>query len=153
MMNIAASLAVLISTPAFAGWQWSNWGMTPQQVTAAAPDRIGPYHDAKLDTPSLISELVTTHHAEGFDFSVAMLFDRSTSGLAQVRLLLNDPDGMQCSALSGSLRNVYGPPETVAVMGFRRWRDTAHGNLITIEPLGGCWLVYEPIPTSETSRL
>jgi hypothetical protein len=128
-------------------------GHDAEQVTAAAPDRIGPYHDAKLDTPSLITQLVTTHHAQGFNFSVAMLFDRKSQGLGQVRLLLNDPGGLDCAALSGSLRGVYGPPETIAAMGFRRWRDVAHGNLITIEPLGGCWLVYEPIPTSETSRL
>ena len=151
MRRLAVAFGVLISTPAVAHWQWTSWGMTPSQVVASAPAKIAPYSDPKLDTNDLKSRLVTTHHAMGFDFSVAMLFDSKTQGLAQIRLLLRDSDGSQCSALEGELTRVYGPPETVATMGFRRWRN--HEDLISLRPLGGCWLVYEPIPSNQDSGL
>lgn len=138
-------LFAFISTPAFAGWQWTDWGMSPDQVAAHAPVRTAAYSDAKIDTPALQSRLVTTHRAMGFDFSVAMLFDRQTHGLEQVRLLLREAGA--CPSLEGELRRVYGEPEAFASMGVRRWRDVAGQNMITLQPIGGCWLVYEPIPT------
>jgi hypothetical protein len=147
----AVALTLFVSTPALGGWQWAQWGMTPEQVQAAAPVRTAAYADARLDTAALQSRLVTTHRAMGFDFSVAMLFDRRSNGLAEVRLLLKDEG--KCPALEGELRRVYGAPEAIAPMGVRRWRDGGAGNMVTLQPIGGCWLVYEPIPTQESSGL
>lgn len=151
MRYAVVSSLILMSSPAIAGWQSTSWGMTPEQVTAVSPRQVGPYSDSKLDTPTDTVRLVTTHEAMGFSFSVAMLFNRQTNGLSQVRLLLNDE--AQCSALMGSLSQVYGLPEARAARGFARWRDEPSGNLISLQPLGGCWLVYSPIPPKGSSGL
>jgi hypothetical protein len=149
-VNGVAALAAFISTPAFAGWQWTSWGMTPQQVAAASPVQVAPYHDAKLDTALLQTELVTTHRSRLYAFSVAMLFDKRTQGLEQVRLLLqgDDQNHLLCADLHDELQRQYGDQDWSAQRS--TWRDVAGGNLVSIELNGGCWLIYEPIPTGES---
>jgi hypothetical protein len=39
---IAAIAATAIASPAHAGWQYTEWGMTLEQVAAAAPGPVGP---------------------------------------------------------------------------------------------------------------
>jgi hypothetical protein len=44
MNTILFGLAMIASAPAFADWQWTHWGMTPEEVVAAS------YGSAKLDS-------------------------------------------------------------------------------------------------------
>jgi hypothetical protein len=156
-MKEIAALALFISTPAFAGWQWTQWGMTPDQVkAAAAPGTVGPYNDPKLDTPAAATRLVTNYYTKLYAFSVAMSFDRRSQGLSQVRLLLNeggDRNHLMCAELYGEMQRVYGDPDRAASPRLSVWRDAAHDNLITLDANQGCWLVYEPIPTTNSSGL
>jgi hypothetical protein len=140
-----------MGAPALADWQYTNWGMTPERVVAAAPVKVGPYADASLDTVDDTVRLVGNHEALGFKFAVAFMFDNRTNGLSRVKMLLSDV--AQCDALKFKLSSIYGTPEMKPTMGVTRWRDEDHSNIVVLIPLGGCWLDYFPIPEKGASGL
>lgn len=145
-----ALLALCGSAAASAHWQYTKWGMTPEQVAMAAPASFTRLSDPDLDSATSRTRLGTNYEAMGFTFAAFFQFDRATGGLDRVKLLLR---GEGCDELRFKLFNVYGEPDRRPVLGSVRWRDEANGNIVAFVPVGGCWVEYFPAPPRGRSGL
>jgi hypothetical protein len=145
---LALFAAAVAASPASSHWQFTRWGMTPEQVMKASPVPAKSYSDPQLDTSAETTKTISNYTAIGFDFVAMFKFSRRTGGLSRVSLMLRDKD--QCGSLGYELRRIYGQPSSVLPLGVRQWRDEKEGNIVSLVPLAGCFLEYTEIPQGNT---
>ncbi len=103
----AAALIVLVS-PAVANWQFTTWGMTPDQVTGAAhggTHLVDPSTRDSIDGDRILLE--APYSAGAFNFAAGFAFD-SANHLDRVHLVLQSGDAV---ALRAALLKKYGDPQ------------------------------------------
>jgi len=131
MKRAIALLPLLIATtPAHAGWQWTQWGMTFPEVMAAAPH---PFENGTY-----------LHEAAGIEFEVAF------EALPNLESVTLKPTGKnQCRDVQSTLARTYGTGEANNTV----WRDEANGNFIWMLILDDSFftLTYEPLPTANSA--
>jgi len=105
---LALALIGLAPTPAKANWQYTTWGMTPDQVVAASNGaaRLAP-EPRRLDQWRL-TLATADYSADGFAFNVRFLFGREDRRLQCVVLELRDYG--QRFRLESRLTEIYGRP-------------------------------------------
>jgi hypothetical protein len=120
---VLALVVAGFTSEAQAGWQWTEWRMTPDQVRAAAP-------------VPLADDLTTDYKVRNFEFSVKFDFIDSL-GLFSVTLTPKNLDW--CSSVREDLALTYDPPVTPDT-----WLDTYNGNFITFSQstATSCTVVY-----------
>ena len=138
----AAGVIAATATPAYASWQWTEWGMTVEAVAEASGGTASPNADRGRDSDDLVASLTAPYSASNIDFTADFLF--RDGGLAFVILT---PDDEDCSALAGALTRAYGQSDDQRSTNFssKRWWDHANGNFvmyISIEVLGSCSAQY-----------
>lgn len=159
---LAAALLVAAAAPAHAHWQFTRWGMTPDEVVGASPVQVGPFSNPDFDTDSAVAKLVSNYSAGGFDFAVGYMFDRATGRLSRVHLELKDP--AQCGKLWHSMDAIYGKPSTTVNSRAQlaaKWHDTEAGNVVSVVLLGlspptntaHCSVDYSEAPSKAQSGL
>ena len=123
---VAAISLTLLATPASADWQYTKWGMTTEQVSAASKGqmkRCGAACD-KQTTPTETALLYAPYQSGKFPFTAFAFFNNQTKKLAFVSLRLDDPTmGFE---LVGALKGKYGQPESKSatqVMNLYVWRS------------------------------
>jgi hypothetical protein len=140
-----AGLAALAlgSTPARADWQWTHWGMTPQQVIAASN---GQAHAVQGSDTQRVFKMdwraAGSIEEAGATFELGFYFDPATDGLKVVRYNLNDPS--PCPALKEKLVRELGEPRDESrtlqslstVTHAFDWDDDRRGDAVTISWLG-----------------
>jgi hypothetical protein len=132
------------SGPAAANWQYTRWGMSPDQVIAASKNKAHTASDPAMHgTDEARNLLDGKYQSQGFDFDINFLFDPSNK-LSHVNLHLVTP--ADCPKLQGRLSNIYGPPKTSAtpIVSFAKWWDKRHGNVLVLMQIGdqSCKLDY-----------
>ena len=148
---IVTLAAVLFAAPAAADWQYTRWGMTPQQVTAASRG-VAKTNPAEVsDTGTHRSEralLAGPYSAARMSFRAVFYFGNADKKLSKVHLILQG--GADCTDVRAELMNLYGPPLSQAAGVVTRWRDTKRRNTVTLANWGGggCNLEYEPLDVS-----
>ena len=120
-INMAANLG------ARADWQYTQWGMTPEQVMAASAGQLKICDEAckGLDTDLQIARFRGPYQSGPFKFTAYMLFDRRNNTLAQVTLDLNQRN--DTDALIGALISNYGTPVAIDFsepIRFIMWRNS-----------------------------
>jgi hypothetical protein len=134
---LAALAALAIAAPAHADWQWTRWGMTPEQVIAAS-DGKAVYNAKGMLT---LSQPMTV---QSCSFQVYFEFDESKT-LAAVAL---DSDADCYSDLVVALTSIYGPPVSFDDNS-RIFGDLTKGNRISIIGIyGGTTIKYRPLPNN-----
>jgi hypothetical protein len=133
-MRVLASgwlaLAMMTAVPAAADWQYTKWGMTPEQVIKAAHSRskqvarlVDQQQKAAEDAGRVAQKaLLSGDWSSGrFQFEVRFFFD-SHRKLASVELTLANSENE--GDLINELTKRYGAPvaSDSSVMEFRRWR-------------------------------
>lgn len=122
---VVAGLVLGVFSPALADWQYTKWGMTPEEVVAASGGMARPDpHRNKHRTDSTESLLAAPYAAAGFEFDATFQFSRSSQRLERVHLDLIDTS--RCSDLIGALRSRYGEPESeskLPVLVMITWRS------------------------------
>lgn len=150
-INLAAALN------AHANWQYTRWGMTPEQVMAASTGQLKACYDAckGQDTNIQIARFLGPYQSGPFNFTAYMLFDRRSDTLAQVTLDLSQPSA--ASALIGALGRQYGEPAVTDYsksMEVIMWRNSTDDiNVVVIgDPshVVDASLSYEPRQNSPT---
>lgn len=134
-IRLFAMIAVaLLPTSAVAGWQWTEWGMTPEVVIEALPAGTELFPS---ETPR---ELNAVHLAAGVEFIASMEF--TDQGLASVTLT---PLGGECDDFELSLAAAFGAPVTEGADAIT-WIDRESGNTVEISYLtaNSCRVVYSP---------
>lgn len=128
--GIALGILVLAASPAAAGWQWTEWGMTWPELKAAMPIEFDPARDVR-------------HQGGGAGFTVT--FGTMENGLDKVTLYA-DP-GTDCDGLKANLVSAYGAGDDLG-HGETSWRDEEQGNRITFSVVRSrsiCQIVYAPL--------
>ena len=139
---LAATTALMLGAPpALAHWEWTTWGMTPDEViaasdgtaTAAEPDPSKSLGGFDLRAEGSWSK-------NGFSYTAGYYFD-AAGGLSFVALTLTEP--ARCGELRAALAEDLGPPQH-SVKVADRW--TEKDDAISVNDaalIEVCRLVYE----------
>ncbi len=145
----ALVVAVLrMTTPAWADWQYTQWGMSPEEVQSASNGTALVNQDRKLDTTDLKAGLTAFYRGDKRPFTAVFLFD-ATGKLAAVTL--NPTDRISCDSIDQSLDAHYGAPASLDRQKFGqtvRWNDVEGDNAVVFLDLGmgNCSIQYSILP-------
>ena len=123
---VALCAGLLTSSFAHADWQYTRWGMTVEQVSAASKGQLRACNAAcdKQSTDSEIARLYGAYRSGEFQFTAFAMFNKTTGKLAYMNLKLENTS--QANALIGALRTKYGEPatrNTSQIMNMFVWRE------------------------------
>lgn len=153
---LAVAMNAVASLDAHADWQYTRWGMTPEQVMAASAGQLKPCDEAckGQDTSIQITRFLGPYQSGPFKFTAYMLFNRRSNTLAEVTLDLNQP--YDADAFINALRLKYGRPDLSdysKLMKVILWRDaTDEIDVVVIgdDPPSDTSLSYAPRQNSQT---
>jgi hypothetical protein len=162
---------VICESPAQAGltkkadWEYTKWGMTPQEVVSASKNLATEGSDLRPDSDGNVSKLVAPYQSGKLSFEAQFGFD-AADRLASVTLVLNDKSaGMDmgadmnmdqgaCSDLRVSVNTAYGPPQgggsAHMQYSIETWQDQTNKNNVTYTVLDGvgCYVQYSAIKSA-----
>jgi hypothetical protein len=125
LLRSAVVLLVTLSPiAACADWQYTKWGMTPEQTAQASKGQLRPC-DASCKgytSAGATAKLMGSYKTGDFSFVAYTIFDASNR-LNKVLLDMKPSNGY---ALAAALRNKYGEPASrtrSSVMEINTWRD------------------------------
>ena len=140
-------------------WEYTKWGMTPQQVVSASKNLATEASDLRPDSDGNVTKLIAPYQSGKFSFEAQFGFD-VTDRLASVTLVLNDKSaGMDmgadmnmdhgvCYDLLVSVNTAYGPPQgggsAHMQYSIETWQDRKNKNTVTYTVLdrAGCYVQY-----------
>ncbi len=146
-------------------WEYTKWGMSPQQVVSASNSLATPGSDLRPDSDGNVTRLVAPFQSGKFSFEAQFGFD-ATDRLASVTLVLNDKSaGMDmdpdvktdhgpCHDLRVSVNAAYGPPQGGGAVhmqySIETWQDQTNKNKITYTALDGvgCYVQYSALKSA-----
>ncbi len=144
-----AAMAVFgMETPAFADWQYTQWGMSPADVQAASNGTAVVNQDRTLDAAGLMAGLTAFYRGDKRPFTAVFLFDSAGKLFA---VTLNPTDRISCEPIRQSLDEHYGAPASVDQHKFgqtARWNDVEGDNVVVFLDLGqgNCSIQYSSLP-------
>ena len=162
LFGIALALVSCGASAAQADWEYTKWGMTPQQVVSAAKNLTRISSDLHPDSDGNVTKLVAPYRSGKFSFEAQFGFD-AADRLSSVTLVLNDKSaGMDmgadmnmdqggCYDLLVSVNNAYGQPQGggAAHMQYsiETWQDQKSKNNVTYTVLDGvgCYVQYSAL--------
>ena len=172
LLGIALALVCCGASAAKADWEYTKWGMTPEQVASAAKNLTRASSDLRPDSDGNVTKLVAPYHGGKFSFEAQFGFNPADR-LSSVTLVLKDKTagmgmgmdmGMSmdmgadmnmdqggCHDLLVSVKTKYGPPQggRSAHMQYiiETWQDRKNKNNVTYTVLDGvgCYVQYSAI--------
>jgi hypothetical protein len=172
---IVLGLACCSASAVKADWEYTKWGMTPQQVVSASKDLATENSDLRPDSSGNVTKLVAPYKSGKFSFEAQFGFDAADK-LASVTLVMNDKsvsmndfmdmggmDAMDmgsmdveqgtCHALNMNLNTAYGAPSyggAAHLYAVQEWQDAASGNNVDYHALYevGCYVQYSAIKSA-----
>ncbi len=152
------------ASAAKADWEYTKWGMTPQQVAGAAKNRTKKSSDLHPDSDGNVTRLVAPYKSGKFFFEAQFGFD-AADRLSSVTLVLNDKSAAMdmdmgadmnmnhgvCHDLGVSVKATYGPRQgggaAHALYSIETWRDQKNKNDVkyTVLDGAGCYVQYSAI--------
>ena len=148
ILAMATSTLACSVPPAAADWQYTQWGMTPDQVRAASNDAAQPNLNRTLDAGGLKAVLTAPYQGATLPFTAVFLFDDG----GKLKLVTLDPIGdIACPVIVQALRANHGMPKGKADMVHAttlRWDDVESDNLIVYLDLGhgNCTVQFSRLP-------
>jgi hypothetical protein len=146
-------------------WEYTKWGMTPQQVVSASKNLATEASDLRPDSDGNVTKLIAPYQSGKFSFEAQFGFD-VTDRLASVTLVLNDKSaGMDmgadmnmdhgvCYDLLVSVNTAYGPPQgggsAHMQYSIETWQDQTNKNKLTYTVLDGvgCYVQYSALKSA-----
>jgi len=127
------------------GWNYTRWGMTPEEVVAASNGAARLYAPPPVPGATGAILAVGTMPGGAFDFEVSFTFSNSSRALTHVSL---KAPPAQCAPIIRELAATYGAPyhaprSTLATQA--SWEDRAKNLDVSIFAGGGtCLVTYKP---------
>jgi hypothetical protein len=146
-LSVSACLFLFVAAgSANADWQYTKWGMLPEQVKAASNVTMQPNQDPKFNTDRAKTKLFAPYQSGQFSFRAGFMFDASDK-LTTVNLQL--ADGRLCPELVAALSSAYGPPSQKSMSSVTRlykWWDETNKNVVVFLEIGtgDCSIQYTP---------
>jgi hypothetical protein len=143
------------AVPAHADWQYTKWGMSPEQVVAASHGSAMITTPSPKDTksPERLAVMASGIYViEKFEFLSSFYFEKKERKLERIQLTYDFAKGRPpISELLQALQEKYGPwsPDTVWIVGAENYSlkfDPVSGGLIA-------FLIYEPLHRDERKGL
>ena len=164
--EIVLALACCGAGTAKADWEYTKWGMTPQQVVSASKNLTREGSDLHPDSDGNVSKLIAPYQSGKFLFEAQFGFDAADK-LASVTLVLSDKsasmdmdmdvgsdmnmDRGSCRDLQASVHAAYGPPQgggtADMLYSIETWQNRKNKNNVTYTVLygTGCYVQYSAI--------
>lgn len=153
MMKYLTLYACVVASPAAANWQYTRWGMTPDEVIAASGGAATAGSGERSVQGDQIKGAVGSYISGTYRFGLTFWFGES--GLSTVSLGLDDD--AQCLLVHRDLLARYGEPveQSGRAVGRTMWADREGGNRVTmiLTGLGFCELQYAPLASSNAQGL
>jgi len=133
-------------TAAVADWQYTRWGMTPEQVISASRGQVSWRAIRQPRTGGPTEELGGTYVAGARTFDLKFTFTENRLSLVSLEI---EP----CGSLPTDLRSTYGAPVDEIRGDFPQtiWDDRRNDNRITLVRIfGSCLLSYGPLNERST---
>ena len=89
LLGMVLALACCGASAAKADWEYTKWGMTPQQVVSASKNLAKEGSDLRPDSDGNVTKLVAPYQSGKFSFKAQFGFD-AADRLSSVTLVLND---------------------------------------------------------------
>ena len=170
LLGIVLALACCGASAAKADWEYTEWGMTPQQVVSASKNLAREGSDLRPDSDGNVSKLVAPYQSGEFPFEAQFGFN-AADRLSSVTLVLNDKSvsmDMEMSAdmkmntnmnqgvchdLDVSLNATFGPPPyhgASHLYAIEKWQDQKNKNNVDYHALYqvGCYVQYSAIKSA-----
>ncbi len=178
LLGIVLALACCAVSAAKADWEYTKWGMTPQQVVSASKNLAKEGSDPHPDSDGNVTKLVAPFQSGKFSFEAQFGFD-AADRLSSVTLVLNDKstdmemdmDSMDmddksmhmdmnqgiCHDLDVSLNTTFGPPPyhgASHLYAIEKWQDQKNKNNIDYHALYqvGCYVQYSAVKSAAGAR-
>ena len=175
LIGIALALACCDAGAAFANWENTSWGMTPQQVRGAAKIPVKDNSDLHRDSDGNVTKLIAPYQSGKFAFAAEFGFD-AKDRLSSVTLVLNDKSagmdmgaemdmsmhaGMDhggCADLLASVKSAHGPAQGggTAHMQYtiETWHDQKNMNNVKYTVLDGvgCYVQYSAVKSDPVAQ-
>jgi len=144
-------LGLFAAGPAIAGWRYTNWAMTPEEVVTASQGKAAMLEEPDVTRSGLVRSAKADYRAGALSFHVSFLFHPATNVLERVVLKLKNAGG--APHLYQDLESHYGEPqssEIKPIQGGERhtaeWLDVESNNRITYFGVGDYYAIeYAPI--------
>jgi hypothetical protein len=151
---LPAAAVTLLPIQADASWQYTRWGMSPEQVVAASKGTAHLEPDNGSYLPYLPDRDKALMLAKGqvkigsFNFKVGFYFDVEKRALKSVFLSAENCTKNDSYALREWLSAKYGVPREVLYNLTFKWVSPFEPDIITLTSLSdtSCSIAYEPIP-------
>ena len=175
LLGIVLALACCAASAAKADWEYTKWGMTPQQVVSASKNLAKEGSDLHPDSDGNVTKLVAPYQSGKFSFEAQFGFD-AADRLSSVTLVLKDKsthmdmDSMDmddksmqmhmhmqmdadqgiCHDLDVSLNTAHGAPPyhgASHLYAIEKWQDQKSKNNVDYHALYqvGCYVQYSAI--------
>jgi len=177
LLGIALALTCYGAQTAKADWEYTKWGMTPQEVVSASKNLAKEGADLHADSDGNVTKLVAPYQSRKFSFEAQFGFD-AADRLSSVTLVLNDKstdmdmesmdmddksmhmhehehmDRGVCHDLDLSLNTTFGPPPyhgASHLYAIEKWQDQKNKNNVDYHALYqvGCYVQYSAIKSAE----
>lgn len=153
---IAFAAMTFLTSPANAGWQYTSWGMTPEQVAAASKTKVQISNGESNDSLGLVDDkvgAVGTYTSGLYQFRAVFYF--TNQKLSSISLRLQN-DKELCRNLWQDMKSAYAEPfeqSRDALMRTAIWQDVAKNNRVTMREITTCSLHYEPLKNVNNAGL
>jgi hypothetical protein len=142
---IAACVTLSASLPAQANWQWTHWGMTPQQVVKASHGKAAQATDVErqgVRTASDVALLAMPYRSGTFTFAAYFLFDQEQHLSRVVLIHMGD----SAAEIAASLMAKYGKPSDADNSDFGEYTWYTKSEQIFYQGVGPkeCAVYYAP---------
>jgi hypothetical protein len=169
-LGIALALICCGASAAKADWEYTKWGMTPEQVASASRNLTKKGSDLHPDSDGNVTKLIAPYQSGKFAFEAQFGFNAADK-LSSVTLVLKDKsagmdmnmdgttnmgadmkmDQGNCRALRQTVKASYGPPKMSdgahMQYGIETWADRKAKNNVkyTVLDRVGCFVQYSVI--------
>lgn len=142
------------NNPAYAAWQYTEWGMTPEQVAQASNGKaMLSFGESGDNIKGYNIGNVGSHKSGKYVFRSVFYFQSNKLILIKLETTSNN----QCYGLANDLMGVYGKPfsqSKSAIGAIWTWQDTQKNNRVSLLSIGDdCSLDYKPLRSSNNSGL
>ena len=165
--GIVLALACCGASAAKADWEYTKWGMRPQEVVSASRNQVKQNSDLRPDSDGNVTKLVAPYQSGKFVFEAHFGFD-AADRLASVTLVLSDksadmemdmdmsadmPMNMDrgiCHDLDMAVNAEFGQPSYRGeshLYAIEKWQDQKNQNNVDYHKLYqvGCYVQYSVI--------
>jgi hypothetical protein len=158
-MRIIVAIRLLWAMPAYADWQYTKWGMTPEQVVDASGGSGSKIPLSQQGGKSRLgfTALLVGRYTLG-DFSFDLDFQFAKTGLEMVAMELTPYSYDRCKRLENTMLSKYGSPfegergDSLGPLNTRMvWHDRQGGNSVlfsNVREVKVCHVTYERLESA-----